>query len=166
MRHNSVSSGAAKASHNISTSKTPEVFTIEEIKGLLKTSASMKKDLEAVIELYLLTGIHLSEAVNLQFDDTDFETKTITIPSIGKTVKRRLIPLGLRSIEPLNYFQQRYEKPVPFGREILQRSFSKVRQVSGINGSFDSLRKTAYLWYWQELIPSSFMEFAFGHSPR
>ena len=55
-----------------------------------------------IIELFYVTGIRLSELINLKKDDIDFYNQSIKI--LGKRNKERLIPLSSNTIKDLKNF--------------------------------------------------------------
>ena len=59
-----------------------------------------------IIELFYVTGIRISELINISISDIDFKNNLIRV--LGKRNKERLIPLSLQIIEGLNFFIKRY----------------------------------------------------------
>ena len=55
-----------------------------------------------IIELFYVTGIRLSELINIKISDIDFQNQLIKV--LGKRNKERLIPLSSSMIEELNNF--------------------------------------------------------------
>ena len=55
-----------------------------------------------IIELFYVTGIRLSELINIKISDIDFQNQLIKV--LGKRNKERLIPLSSSMLEGLNNF--------------------------------------------------------------
>ena len=52
-----------------------------------------------VMQVFLDTGIRLSELIGLRITDIDFDNRLLTI--MGKGRKQRLVPIGSRALPPL-----------------------------------------------------------------
>ena len=59
-----------------------------------------------IIELFYVTGIRVSELINISISDIDFKNNLIRV--LGKRNKERLIPLSFKIVEGLNFFIKRY----------------------------------------------------------
>ena len=59
-----------------------------------------------IIELFYVTGIRISELINISVSDIDYKNNLIRV--LGKRNKERLIPLSLQIVEGLNSFIRRY----------------------------------------------------------
>lgn len=165
MDNKSISKRGANLPRRTVSADPHKVFTSDEIRSLLKTSAEVGKDLDMIIELSLLTGVRINELVNIRFDDVDFKNRNITIANEGKRFGKRLLPVGSRAVQILRYLQQSYEKPVPYSIQTLQRSLARGCEANGVKGSFHVLRRSAYAWYYvYGRIPSSIIAGVFGHS--
>ena len=70
--------------------KLPQVITIEEFGEILKRTKKPKHRL--AFKLGMLTGLRISEVVNLKPEDIDFERNYIFIKA-GKGEKDRYIPI-------------------------------------------------------------------------
>ena len=64
-----------------------------------------KRD-KLIIEFFYVTGIRLSELVNISISDISFEHKIVKV--VGKRNKERLIPLSSKILEDLKYFIKQY----------------------------------------------------------
>ena len=86
--------------------KEPNILFKEQYKALLYEASDNIRDY-AIIQTFLQTGIRLSELVNLQVDDIDFEHRILTVRQ-GKGKKDRQIPLVDEAIKALrNYMRYR-----------------------------------------------------------
>src|SRR5512134_317968 len=86
--------------------KEPNILFKEQYKALLYEASDHIRDY-AIIETFLQTGIRLSELVNLQLDDIDFEHRILTVRQ-GKGKKDRQIPLVDEAVKALrNYARYR-----------------------------------------------------------
>jgi integrase/recombinase XerC len=86
--------------------KEPNILFKEQYKALLYEASDNIRDY-AIIQTFLQTGIRLSELVNLQVSDIDFEHRILTVRQ-GKGKKDRQIPLVDEAIKALrNYYRYR-----------------------------------------------------------
>jgi len=86
--------------------KEPNILFKEQYKALLFEASDNIRDY-AIIQTFLQTGIRLSELVNLQVDDIDFEHRILTVRQ-GKGKKDRQIPLVDEAVKALrNYARYR-----------------------------------------------------------
>lgn len=60
-----------------------------------------------IIELFYVTGIRLSELVNIKISDVDFINNLINV--LGKRNKERLIPLSISMVNNLEFFVKKYD---------------------------------------------------------
>jgi integrase/recombinase XerC len=60
-----------------------------------------------IIELFYVTGIRLSELVNIKISDVDFNNNLIKV--LGKRNKERLIPLSISIVNELEFFIKKYD---------------------------------------------------------
>ena len=61
-----------------------------------------------IIELFYVTGIRLSELINIKISDVDFNNQSIKV--LGKRNKERIIPLSTTTINSLNNFIENNQK--------------------------------------------------------
>ena len=60
-----------------------------------------------IIELFYVTGIRLSELINIKISDINFDTNLIKV--LGKRNKERLIPLSFGIVNELQSFLQKHK---------------------------------------------------------
>ena len=60
-----------------------------------------------IIELFYITGIRLSELINIKIADISFDNDLIKV--LGKRNKERLIPLSVRIVKELRFFIEKYK---------------------------------------------------------
>lgn len=60
-----------------------------------------------IIDLFYVTGIRVSELINIRFSDFNFDENLVKV--LGKRNKERLIPLSLRIVKELKSFTQKYK---------------------------------------------------------
>ena len=60
-----------------------------------------------IIELFYVTGIRLSELINIKISDINFDNNLIKV--LGKRNKERLIPLSSRIVKELQFFIENYK---------------------------------------------------------
>src|ERR687884_1957114 len=82
--------------------KEPHILFKEQYKALLYEASDNIRDY-AIIQTFLQTGIRLSELVNLQVDDIDFEHRLLTVRQ-GKGKKDRQIPLVDEAVKALRHY--------------------------------------------------------------
>jgi site-specific recombinase XerD len=97
------------------------IFSEDEIKEMLTSSETyrkkksmplMKRD-RAILELLYSTGIRMTELVNLDIDDIDFEEREVTI-LYGKGDKERIVPAGDEALTVVREYlalREKYFKP-------------------------------------------------------
>jgi len=90
------------------TFKLPDVLNLEEINLLLdiniKTPYNARD--KAILELLYSTGIRVTELINLQYANIDFDLCIIRV--MGKGRKERIIPFGDYVIDALNIYLKNY----------------------------------------------------------
>ena len=59
-----------------------------------------------IIELFYVTGIRLSELINIKISDLNFDNNIVKV--LGKRNKERLIPLSARIVKELQFFIENY----------------------------------------------------------
>ena len=60
-----------------------------------------------IIELFYVTGIRLSELINIKISDLNFDNNLVKV--LGKRNKERLIPLSTRIVKELQFFIENYK---------------------------------------------------------
>ena len=60
-----------------------------------------------IIELFYVTGIRLSELINIKISDLNFDNNLVKV--LGKRNKERLIPLSTRIVKELQFFIEKYK---------------------------------------------------------
>ena len=60
-----------------------------------------------IIELFYVTGIRLSELINIKISDINFDNNLVKV--LGKRNKERLIPLSARIVKDLQFFIEKYK---------------------------------------------------------
>jgi integrase/recombinase XerC len=83
----------------------------DEYARLLSAAGSNPRDF-AILQLFLQTGIRVSELINLTLDDIDLANKSLTVD--GKGSKERSIPLEKKAVMAVkNYLVVRIESMDP-----------------------------------------------------
>lgn len=124
----------------------------DEYAKLLSSAGSNPRDF-AILQLFLQTGVRVSELVSLTLTDVDLQNKVINVA--GKGSKERTIPLEKKAVLALrNYLSVRPEttdqhfflnyKGEGLSRRGAENIIEKYRALSGINKHFSchSLRHT------------------------
>jgi site-specific recombinase XerD len=124
----------------------------DEYAKLLSAAGSNPRDF-AILQLFLQTGIRVSELVSLTLTDVDLQNKVISVS--GKGYKERIIPLEKKAVMALkNYLSARPDTQdqhfflnytgVGLSRRGAEKIIEKYRTLSGINKRFSchSLRHT------------------------
>ncbi|MCR5224266.1 MAG: site-specific tyrosine recombinase XerD [Bacilli bacterium] len=80
----------------------PSYLTIEEVDKLLDIEINNNFDYrnKAILELMYATGLRISEVINLEFKNIDFDECIVRI--IGKGSKERIVPINDYALEALN----------------------------------------------------------------
>ncbi|MFH1825384.1 MAG: tyrosine recombinase XerC [Candidatus Firestonebacteria bacterium] len=82
--------------------KLPRYLEIDEINYLLDNIEDIKD--KAILETLYSTGIRVSELVNLDVKDIDFDNNLIKV--LGKGKKERIVPIGLKALDSIgNYLK-------------------------------------------------------------
>ena len=96
--------------------RTPYIFTTEEIKRLLETTKLLSvndpflsETLYCLFGLLSVTGLRISEALNMMLEDIDLQTKMLTVKNT-KFNKSRLVPLHNTTINILINYRGKREK--------------------------------------------------------
>lgn len=83
----------------------PEILTVDEIRQILEApdqeSNKGKRD-RAILELLYASGLKVSELIHLKLSDVNLEKRYIV--GTGSKGKERLIPIGSKAVESLNYY--------------------------------------------------------------
>src|SRR5260370_10516992 len=113
----------------------------DEYARLLSAAGSNPRDF-AILQLFLQTGIRVSELVNLTVSDVDIENKVLKVD--GKGSKERTIPLEKKAVMAVkNYLAVRQQSTEPhlflnykgggLSRRAPHNIIQKYRSLSGIN---------------------------------
>lgn len=89
------------------------VFIEEDQIASLLNEVQFEKDFvgqrnKLIIELFYVTGIRLSELINIKISDVDFNNQSIKV--LGKRNKERIIPLSSNVVNDLNIFIENNQK--------------------------------------------------------
>ena len=89
------------------------VFVEEDQIASLLNEVQFEKDFvgqrnKLIIELFYVTGIRLSELINIKISDVDFNNQSIKV--LGKRNKERIIPLSSNVVNDLNIFIENNHK--------------------------------------------------------
>lgn len=122
----------------------PDFLTEEEIKKLFSFITNPSH--LAVFNLLYLTGMRISEAVNLTWEDVDFEEMIIKVRSKNdwhtKNYKERNIPIHPKLLPHLEHLKsiKKDNKVVPYKYPTVEHLFQKYSKKSGIKVSPHLLR--------------------------
>ncbi len=117
--------------------KLPIVLNKEEIKKMFESTLNLKHRL--VLMLLYYTGMRLNEAVNLKWQDMDFERGTIHL-KIAKGEKERIIFLHENLKRFIEYFSLKKEGLVftsNFGKKYDERSIQMIVKNSAKRGGIE-----------------------------
>ncbi len=145
-------SPAAKVAIPKKERKTQTYLRPDEYARLLSAAGSNPRDF-AILQLFLQTGVRVSELVHLTLTDVDLVNKVISVD--GKGSKQRSIPLEKKAVMALkNYLAVRPHSSDPhfflnyegvgLSRRGAEKIIEKYRRLSGITKRFSahSLRHT------------------------
>lgn len=134
--------------------KLPKVVTLNEIETLLDKDCTKKNEIRdnAVIEFLFSSGLRVSELVNLNLDDLDFEREQVRV--LGKGNKERVVPIGLKAIIAIQDYLKIRENFKPkddalflnkFGSRIstraIEQNLAKRAKETGVRGGSISPHK-------------------------
>ena len=138
--------------------KLPEYINFEEFKKLIKETVSKEHRLAFILAFG--SGMRISEIVNLQRQDVDFEKKRIFIRQ-GKGRRDRIVPLP-------KGFPKEYLRYIPLkiGIRAFQIAFKKALEKTDINNSnlhFHSLRHSFAVRCMDVGMPLNQIQLLLGH---
>lgn len=82
----------------------PNILSLSEIEFLLDAKCETPQDYRdnTIAELLFSSGLRVSELVNLQLSDLNFELKEVRV--LGKGNKQRVVPVGTIALGKLDYY--------------------------------------------------------------
>ena len=84
-----------------------EEYNMEKLLNIFKFESGFEGERDRLIlEMFYITGIRLSELVNIKISDIDFKRNYVRI--LGKRNKERIIPLPFETLEKINRFCATY----------------------------------------------------------
>lgn len=118
----------------------PVFLSIDNIETLLEVIDN--RDFKDLVLFYLNTGCRRNEALNLEWENIDFERKMVKITK-AKSGSDRSVPLNDGILEILERRRQK-QKPFSFKEDFVTHKFPKYLKKTGLNGKFTihSLRHT------------------------
>ena len=119
----------------LSTDQTRRLFQLIDVHDFISARDA------AILELFYASGIRLSELVNLQLKDIQFNNNLISV--LGKGNKQRLLPLGEMSKDALILYLHHYERE--FGKPGRQDPLFLSREGERISVRNVRLRVEKYL---------------------
>ena len=84
--------------------KLPNILNVDEMERLLNFKPIKYEDFldKAILEVLYSSGLRVSELVNLQKKNIDFEEEMIKV--LGKGQKERIIPIGLKALDSIKQY--------------------------------------------------------------
>ncbi len=143
----------------------PNPYLPETMRDIIEEARKIDEDFGATVEIYVYTGMRLSEGTKLTTNDVNFDHWTITLrASTTKMKRKRVVPLNSRCVDLLHHNCEKYGKPIPFTPRQVDELFAQVRDKLGFEGRFHDIRKTTntYLKYYAGL-DDSICEKILGH---
>ena len=88
----------------------PNVLSIDDVNKLLDIALNKPKDYrnKAILELLYATGLRISELVNLEFVNIDFDNDMLKV--MGKGRKERVVPIGEIAMEYLKMYLEKHQR--------------------------------------------------------
>ena len=86
------------------TNRLPNILNVEEVERLLNFKPSKYEDYldRVILEVLYSSGLRVSELINLQKKNIDFEEEMIKV--IGKGQKERIIPIGSKALDSIKQY--------------------------------------------------------------
>jgi len=113
--------------------KIPDFLSVDDVFMLLdsiKSDTLLEKRNLAMFELFYSTGMRVSELVNLDIKDIDFNKKMIKVS--GKGSKQRIVPVGKKALDAVNRYRTALGKdysPVFLNKNKTRLSDRSVRRI-------------------------------------
>lgn len=151
--------------------KTPkgkhDFLTMQEIKKLF--SVIENKEHLAIFNLLFWTGMRISEAINLEWDDIDLDEMIIKVRSKEnwhtKNYKERHIPIHPELIPHIKYLKEVSPyKPVKFKYSSIEHMFQRYSKKSGIKVTPHLLRHSIATALASEGVSPQVIQKILGHS--
>lgn len=111
----------------------PDFLSVDDVFMLLdsiKSDTLLEKRNLAMFELFYSTGMRVSELVNLDIKDIDFNKKMIKVS--GKGSKQRIVPVGKKALDAVNRYRTALGKdysPVFLNKNKTRLSDRSVRRI-------------------------------------
>lgn len=119
------------------------VLSKQECKIMLKTADKLYPQYADIFRFYLLTGMRLSEALELTWDNVSFQTKEIALTKTKTKFNRRvmMLPETMKILKKRQHLPQ----PFPYKDRWMKHIFKTIITKSGIEyASIQDLRATTY----------------------
>jgi len=145
----------------------PEVraLSLDEINLILAMTRTMRPAYEPLFQFYLLTGIRRTEAINLEWQDVDFERNVILIKRTkGKRPRIMFLsPLAQHILKTRSEFS----KPFDFQPPRVTETFKLIARKAGIMDVKLHNLRASFITYSQDIgMPINFIEKLIGHVNR
>ncbi len=111
----------------------PKFLSVDDIFMLLDSMQAdtlLEKRNLAMFELFYSTGMRVSELVNLNINDVDFDGKVIKVS--GKGSKQRMVPVGTRALNALKEYRKAlgsFHNPLFLNKNKTRLSDRSVRRI-------------------------------------
>jgi len=152
----------------------PRVLSRNEIKEILSSVNMPNITLRLIFTLLYQTGCRISEVVNLNLEDINFDNSTVKV--IGKGDKMRILHVDPEFLKPIkHYLKSRIEAPGSsplftrpgggrYSTWALEHSFKKVTLASGSKATPHTLRHSFATHMLEAGFPISYIQEYLGHS--
>jgi integrase len=138
-------------------------LTQEEQKQFLTAISGHR--LEKVYLFYLYSGARKSEALNLKWNDIDFEKELLHIPGTKTKQSNRIIPLFPQIKKILQTVERKNKNVFNTTANIIKKDFERLREQLKIKGiCIHSLRHTFATNCFEKGVPPKIIQKWLGHS--
>lgn len=140
------------------------ILSKQEIRKMLKSADALYPDRSDLFRFYLLTGMRLNEALNLEWSDIDFLENEIFIGRSTKAKYNRKVMM-LPKTEKILKARKNLHKPFPYEDRRLKRIYKRIIEHSGIQyTSIQDLRATCYSFLVSLNVPQQLIRKIIGHT--
>jgi integrase len=140
----------------------PRVLSSREIKAILRVTRTDAPQLEDLWNFYLFTGFRRSEALQLQWEDVDFESGIVRA-RYTKGRKYRTVPM-LGPVRGILERRRKETRPFKFPERSVSDKFIQLAAAAGVKAQLHDLRRAFASYCVEAGIPGVWVQKWLGHA--